>query len=121
MAKRVCADPGCPTLTDTTRCTEHTRAKDKARGTKQQRGYDATHDRERTRWRKLINTRGATCARCAAPIQPGEPFHLDHTSDRGSYLGPSHPECNLSAAGKASHGPLSRPPRVGGTPEAPEP
>jgi hypothetical protein len=104
MAKRVCAEPGCPTLTDSTRCTEHTRQRDKARGTRQARGYDAQHDRDRARWRKVIDLGGWPCARCPHRIQPGEPFHLDHTADRTGYLGPSHEHCNLSAAGKARHG-----------------
>lgn len=40
---KVCAEPGCPTLTKSTRCPAHTRAKDKARGTRQERGYDAAY------------------------------------------------------------------------------
>ena len=49
MPRKVCAEPGCPTLTDRTRCTTHERAKDRARGTRQERGYDADHDRRVTR------------------------------------------------------------------------
>lgn len=42
------------------------------------------------------------CARCGHPV--GRDFHLDHTDDRTGYLGPSHPSCNLRAAGLAAHG-----------------
>lgn len=103
MGRKVCAEPGCPTLTDKTRCTEHARARDKARGSRQARGYDAAHDRERAKWKRIIDKTGWPCARCPRRIQPGEPFHLDHTDDRREYLGPSHAQCNLSAAGRARH------------------
>lgn len=43
-ALTVCAQPGCPTLTDATRCTDHRadehRRRDQRRGTRTQRGYD---------------------------------------------------------------------------------
>lgn len=103
MAKRVCCEPGCPTLTDTTRCTEHTRQRDKARGTRQQRGYDAEHDRERAKWKAILDRRPWPCGRCPEQIMPGQLWHLDHTDDRAGYIGPSHDHCNLSAAGKAAH------------------
>lgn len=35
----VCTQPGCPTLTPGSRCSEHERAADTARGTAAQRGY----------------------------------------------------------------------------------
>ena len=99
---KVCVEPGCPTLTPNTRCPDHARARDKARGTRQARGYDAQHDRERAKWKRIIDKTGWPCARCPDRIQPGEDFHLDHTADRTGYLGPSHVVCNLSAAGRIS-------------------
>jgi 5-methylcytosine-specific restriction enzyme A len=49
---RVCAEPGCPTLTDQTRCTQHHKAKrkaeDKRRPNAQARGYDKHWQRTRT-------------------------------------------------------------------------
>lgn len=98
VALRVCAEPGCPELTDQTRCTAHTRAKDKARGTRQQRGYDAAHDALRARWAPKVATGRVHCARCKQRISPLEPWHLDHTDDRTAYLGPSHERCNTGHA-----------------------
>ena len=42
---RVCSEPGCPEIQTTPRCPDHTREVDRARGTRQQRGYDAEHPR----------------------------------------------------------------------------
>jgi hypothetical protein len=115
MAKRVCAEAGCPTLTDATRCTTHTRAKDKARGTRQQRGYTAEHDREARAWRERV-ARGelVKCWRCGKPITDPSDLHLGHDDlDRSITRGPEHGRaCNLSAAGRARHGldPLPPPP-----------
>lgn len=45
----VCAEPGCPRLTDTTRCPDHTRDRqqhrDQQRGRTAARGYDAAWQR----------------------------------------------------------------------------
>lgn len=40
-ALRSCAQPGCPTLVASGRCAVHAKAKDIARGTAQERGYDS--------------------------------------------------------------------------------
>jgi hypothetical protein len=82
-------------LTNTTRCQGHTKAKDKARGTRQQRGYDLAHDHLRARWARKVATGQVSCARCHKRISPLEPWHLDHTDDRTAYLGPSHEACNV--------------------------
>jgi hypothetical protein len=101
-AKRACATTGCPNLTDSGRCADCTRKADKVRGTRQQRGYDAAHERARAYVKATLS--GRPCARgCGHVFKRGEPFHLDHTDDRDGYLGPSCPRCNLSAAGKKSH------------------
>ncbi len=47
MALKVCANPGCPTLTATTRCPAHQREQERRRGTRQQRGYGPAHERTR--------------------------------------------------------------------------
>lgn len=107
MAKRPCAEHGCPTIVSTTRCPEHTRTRDKARGTRQERGYDAAHDRERAEWQAHMD-RGAVvmCSNpdCKTPTQPIDPrnWHLGHTPDRTTWRGPEHPGCNLSEAGRAT-------------------
>jgi hypothetical protein len=103
--KHPCAEPNCPELvTGTPRCPTHTRSADKARGTRQARGYDVDHDQQRRMWDTIIQRTGWPCGRCQERIQPGEPWHLDHSADRTTYLGPSHADCNLSAAGRARHG-----------------
>lgn len=103
-AMTVCSFPTCPIPVPRGRCPEHARAADRARGTRQARGYDAAHDRERRRWAALVSTGTIPCARCGLTLQAGQPFELDHADhDRTRHLGPSHPTCNASAAGKASH------------------
>lgn len=106
MAKRVCLEPGCPTLTDRRRCPTHERARDKARGTRQQRGYDAAHYREANRLRDLIRAgHQVTCWRCGLPITDADDCHLGHDDhDRNITRGAEHGRtCNLAAAGRASH------------------
>ena len=107
MPRKVCAEPGCPTLTDRTRCNTHERASDRARGTRQERGYGADHDREAKRWRDAVR-RGelVTCWRCGDPITDPNDCHLGHDDhDRRVTRGPEHGrDCNLSAAGRARHG-----------------
>jgi len=40
---------------------------------------------------------GQPCVRCGRPMLPGQPIDLDHTDDRGGYLGWSHATCNRAA------------------------
>ena len=105
MARRVCAEPGCPIVTDTTRCPTHTRERDKARGTTTQRGYGSAHQREAKAWQRKVAT-GARilCWRCNEPITDPTDVHLGHDdNDRSVTRGPEHGRaCNLSAAGRIS-------------------
>lgn len=109
MAMKVCAEPGCPTLTARSRCTIHARAKERSRGTHTQRGYDATHDRIRAEWAPRVATGTIRChnPHCRRPndplIHPGEPWDLGHTPDRRGYRGPEHDTCNRSEGGRAAH------------------
>ena len=96
MARKVCNVPGCPNLTDHSRCVAHT-------PTTSQRGYGSRHQQERAKWQRIISKTGWPCSRCDERIQPLDEWHLDHSDDRDTYLGPSHAHCNTSAAGKASH------------------
>jgi hypothetical protein len=50
--------------------------------------------------KRLVDAGQAFCARCGGYIAPGEPFDLDHTLDRTSYLGPSHRSCNRAEPNK---------------------
>lgn len=101
---RVCAEPGCPELSDKPRCPAHRRQAEQARGTRQQRGYDRRHERHRAAWAPKVATGTVQCARCGKTINPGQAWHDDHTDDRSGYLGPSHANCNDSAGGKAAWG-----------------
>jgi hypothetical protein len=100
---KVCAEPRCPELTDQRRCPAHTHEVDRARGSRQQRGYDSRHDRLRKQWQRKVETGLITCARCQLLIHLGQAWALDHTDDRAGYLGPSHQACNNSAGGRAAH------------------
>ena len=106
MARSVCLEPGCPTITDTARCHAHARAKDKARGTTTQRGYGSAYAREARAWkRKVAAGQLVLCWRCGLPITDPNDVHLGHDDhDRTITRGPEHGRaCNLRAAGKASH------------------
>lgn len=105
MTVRVCIESGCPTLTRGARCTEHERAKDKARGTRQQRGYDADYDRERAHYaRRMAAGEVFTCWRCEElgrphPVDP-KAWHLGHSNDdRSVILGPQCAASNLATSG----------------------
>ena len=108
---RLCATPGCPTLTRSRRCPQHAREHEHNRGTRQQRGYDTTHDQLRTDWAPRVATGRVRCANpnCHRPndplIHPGEPWDLGHTADRSTHRGPEHEACNRSEGGRTAHHP----------------
>ena len=90
-------------LTRKTRCAEHERAKDRARGTRQERGYGAEHDALRAIFQGRMN-RGETfdCWRCGDLIDP-EHWHLGHDDlDRSIYRGPECVPCNTATSGRIS-------------------
>lgn len=101
-SKRVCTTPGCPTLTTGTRCPAHQADHERARGTRQQRGYDALHDRMRKAWAPKVAAGTIRCTRCQQPIDPATPWDLGHTDDRRAWTGPEHAVCNRVAAGQKS-------------------
>jgi len=95
---KVCAEPGCHILTETSRCEDHTRRRDRARGTRQQRGYDARYDAERQDIaRRMANGEVFTCWRCGKVVFPHQ-FSLGHCDDDRSILhGAEHlTTCNLA-------------------------
>ena len=108
----MCAEAGCPTLTRTTRCIEHTRAKDRARGTRQERGYDAQYDAERKGYqRRMDEGETFSCWRCEELGQPHDvdphDWHLGHdNADRSVIRGPQCPASNLRDAGTPRVPPL---------------
>ena len=101
MALKVCSQPGCPRLQPETRCAEHRREREQARGSRQARGYGAEHDAARKRWAPLVAAGNVKCWRCGEYIQPGAPFDLGHDDrDRSKYRGPEHLTCNRSTAAR---------------------
>ena len=98
MALKVCAEPACPVLTESARCPAHTRQVDKARGTRQQRGYDADYDRQRAAVAAAM-ARGQVfhCWRCDGVVLPHE-LSIGHCDDDRSIIhGVEHlRQCNLA-------------------------
>jgi hypothetical protein len=101
MTKRVCAEPGCPTLVAKGRCTKHRRERDRARGTRQERGYDAAHVRLRADYqRRMDKGEKFHCWRCPSLIDPSD-WHLGHDDhDRSKHRGPECPPCNQATSGR---------------------
>lgn len=102
MTLRVCSEPDCPILVTQGRCERHRRAKDRARGTRQQRGYDAAYDAARRAYQRRMDAGEVfACWRC---VELGEPhevdpdhWHLGHDNDDRSVIrGPQCPESNLA-------------------------
>jgi hypothetical protein len=62
-----------------------------------QRGYGPEHRRIRREVARVVDAGLARCCRCGEPIIPGSKWDLDHTEDRGGYLGPAHRRCNRRA------------------------
>lgn len=105
---RVCSEPGCPEIQATPRCPTHTSQVERARGTRQQRGYDAAYDRERKRWAPkvaacTVHCHAPICVEPARLILPHQPWDLGHDEQR-NIRGPEHASCNRSAGGRAAHG-----------------
>jgi hypothetical protein len=97
VSLRVCTEPGCPTLVTSGRCAPHRSEREKARGSRQQRGYDATHDALRASWVRKVATGAVTCWRCGELIA-GD-FDLGHDDhDRSKYRGPECIPCNRGTA-----------------------
>jgi hypothetical protein len=61
------------------------------------------HKARRARLAADVNAGRMTCARCGQPIEPGQPWALDHRDDRKGYLGPSHQSCNAAAGAQRRH------------------
>lgn len=107
--KRPCIEPGCPNLTNTTRCPTHARqhqqARDLQRGTAAERGYD--HD-----WRKArldaLERDGWVCVWCGQPANTVD--HLVPLAHGGARLDPTNlaascGRCNSARGGKTRRQP----------------
>ena len=103
-ANKICPKPGCPNIARGRYCPAHSRAADKARGTKTERGYGAAFIAMRKAFEPEVDAGYIRCWRCQELIPPGSQWHLGHDdADRAIIRGPEHARCNLSAAGRASH------------------
>lgn len=103
---RVCIITGCPNIATTGgRCPTHATAHNRARGTPTQRGYGATHRRQRAAWQRRLDAgEPITCWRCGQPITPDQPWDLGHDDTyRDRTRGPEHQYCNRAAGGRAAH------------------
>lgn len=99
MSLRVCLEPGCPATTSKSRCPQHTRQLDQARGSSTARGYGYDHQQQRARLAPLVATGNVKCWRCNEYIV-GD-FDLGHDDhDRTKYRGPEHPACNRATSGR---------------------
>lgn len=90
MSKRVCSQPGCPTLIDSPgRCTAHTKAADKARGTSKERGYNTPGHR---RFREAVLAREPICVICyAAPSTIADHYPISRRDLIDAGLDPNDP------------------------------
>lgn len=95
---KVCAQPGCPKLQPESRCRDHRREREQARGSSTARGYNYQHKvlSEAARAQAV----GSTCHFCDQAITEGQPLALDHTEDRSGYRGVVHLSCNASDGAK---------------------
>ena len=96
MGLRVCAVPGCPRLQPETKCAEHRREAERARGTRQARGYDAAFERAK-RTPEYVNA--THCANCGQPFTRDNPKTGGHSvalrdGGKGSEILPHCRRCN---------------------------
>ena len=88
-------------MSRSTYCLDHTRSRDKARGSAAERGYDRDHQKMRKRLDRIVQTGTVRCP-CGELIAAGSPWDLGHTPDRRGYIGPMHAHCNRATARKAA-------------------
>jgi hypothetical protein len=105
---KVCAQPGCPEIIERRHCPTHTTQRERARGSRQQRGYDRGHERLREQWKPKVEAGMVDCHAivCVMPqrrIWLGMAWDLGHIPDRTAWTGPEHARCNRVAGGHASH------------------
>lgn len=68
------------------------------------RGYGNRHQKLRKQLAPLVASGQERCARCSAPILPGEPWDLGHDDrDRSRYTGPEHSRCKRASRPAPPH------------------
>lgn len=108
---KVCIEPGCPVLSESTRCADHRRAQEAARGSAADRGYGSQHRRLRAAWkRRMDNGECVVCWRCKEErgvthfVDP-DSFDLGHDDhDRTKYRGPECRRGNRATSSRAPRG-----------------
>jgi hypothetical protein len=97
---KVCSVPGCPSIQPESRCAEHRSERERARGTRGQRGYGVSHRALRASYQQRMDAgERFTCWRCRKPIDP-KAWDLGHKDDRTGYAGPECKPCNRATAGR---------------------
>ena len=93
--KRPCLDCRRPTGNGA-RCPDCAAERDRARGTRQERGYGADHDKAR---RAIAARLPLPCLYCHGQIDPGDRWDAAHVLDGHPEYGtaPAHPRCNQRA------------------------
>lgn len=101
---RVCAEPGCGALQDETRCPAHRSQREQQRGSREARGYDHSHRKQRAAIvSAMAGGKVYTCWRCGRVVFP-HAFDLGHCDDdRRVWHGVEHPDCNRGARGACPH------------------
>jgi hypothetical protein len=62
-----------------------------------ERGLGSSHQRNRSRWARVVVGGAVARTRWGPSIARGEAWDLDHRDDRSGYLGPAHASCNRRA------------------------
>ncbi len=71
--------------------------------------YGWQHQKERARWRRLVDAGGIECCFCGSGIEPRAPFDLDHVPGTDTaYRGAAHTYCNRADGGRLRHTPPRR-------------
>lgn len=99
---RCTGSPTCPVLlpAGVRYCPAHAAEYEQRRGTRQQRGYDAGHDRLRAEYELRLSLDAVLhCTRCGAEIRDGDAWDLGH-DDARRHRGPECVRCNRGAGGR---------------------
>lgn len=96
MTVRVCLEDGCPKLTRSTRCHDHERAKDKARGSAASRGYDYDYEQAKLLPEYVNATHCDACDEQFTAENPKTGGHLValRNGGKGSQIVPHCRRCN---------------------------
>lgn len=100
LADRVRLFPGWADLDPPSAPPPPPRPPTRTKATPASRGYGAAHKAERRRWKTIVDSGRAVCARCGKPIAAGSAWDLGHSDDRSRWTGPEHASCNRRAGGR---------------------